>query len=224
MKHFDYISKHNSQVREAYQEINQMLIELHKIVRQFTFQTEVIGSYKRNMITFDKRSNIGFDFDFNIILNENALDYKPKQIKESIMMEAFKKLALKYGFDKVENSTRVITLKKINKKKSDIIYSCDFAIVNNYEDDEGYDCQEYIHFNKKLNRYAWCEQSYGFYMLPEKVQWLKSGDDGSEIWNELREEYIIKKNKNEDKYCHSRQIFAMVVNEMCQKYGYYEED
>lgn len=222
MHNFTYISKRDKRVKEAYREIIMLINEIHKEVKEFIFQTEVVGSYKRNMITYDKKSNIGFDFDFNIILNENALDYKPKMIKERLI-QAFNKKANKYGFDTVENSTRVITLKKIDRKKSKIIYSCDFAIVYDYIDENDFECQEYIRFNKKSNTYQWCEQSEGFFMLPEKIEWLKNNDNPEEIWQELRTLYIEKKNKNDNPDIHSRQILAIVVHEMCQIYGYYSE-
>ena len=209
MYNFVYISKHDPKVKAAYKEINQMLSELHKIVKKkFTFRTEVIGSYKRNMITYDIKSNIGFDFDFNIIVNPNAYNHSAKEIKEVILLEAFKTLAQKYHFDKVENSTRVITLKKIDKKKSKILYSCDFAIVN-----------------KQANNYQWCKQSEGFFNYEEKCNWLIDDEDDQSLRNTLRDElrslYLEKKNKNTNPNLHSRQLLAQTVHEMCQYYGYY---
>ena len=119
------------------------------------------------------------------------------------------------GYSYAEDSTRVITIKKINHLYSCVEHSCDFAIVNNYTD-KGCSRQEYIHFNKKINQYYWCQQSKGYYKLPEKIQWLKINN----YWNELRDYYIYKKNINSDKNIHSRTLFAIAVQEICQKYGY----
>lgn len=223
MKHFEYISKHDDRVKLAYKKINAMLNELHKRIKSFTFTTEIIGSYKRNLITYDIKSNIGFDFDYNIVLNQNADKYSPKKIKESIFMVQFKELANKYGFDKIENSTRVITLKKVNKEESKITYSCDFAIVRNYEDDNKNKYQEYIRFNKNTNRYLWYEQSYGVYDLPKRIDWIKH-ENNSRVWDELKNKYLHKKNINNDTKLHSRQILSMAVNDICNKYGYNEVD
>lgn len=228
MYNFVYISKNNQKVRSAFQEINEMLNELHKMIKkQFTFQTEVIGSYRRNMITYDEKSNIGFDFDFNIIVNNNAHKYSAKQIKEVILLETFKKLAPNYGFDKIENSTRVITLKKINKKKSKIIYSCDFAIVDNYTDEDGNNNQDYIRFNKKSNTYQWLPQTDGFFNFTDKFDWLLNNEGDTPemrdtLKKELRDLYLEKKNNNNDKNLHSRHLLAQAVHEMCQYYGYYQ--
>ena len=221
MKHFEYISKHDDRVKLAYKNINAMLNELHKRIKSFTFTTEIVGSYKKNLITYDRKSNIGFDFDYNIVLNQNADKYSPKKIKESIFMVQFKELANKYGFDKIENSTRVITLKKVNKEESKITYSCDFAIVRNYEDDNKNKYQEYIRFNKNTNRYLWYEQSYGVYDLPKRIDWIKH-ENNSRVWDELKNKYLHK--KNNDTKLHSRQILSMAVNDICNKYGYNEVD
>ena len=79
---------------------------------------------------------------------------------------------------------------------------------DDYEDDDGYDCQEYIHYNKKQNTYSWSEQSQGFYMLPERFQWIK--DNG--LKGALYTLYIRRKNNNDDPNKHSRSLFAEAVN------------
>ena len=132
-----------------------------------------------------------------------------------ILIDALNRVAIKYGYSYAEDSTRVIAIKKINHFYSYVEHSCDFAIVNNYTY-EGCSRQEYIHFNKKANKYYWCQQSKGYYKLPEKIKWLKINN----YWNELREYYIYKKNINSDKNIHSRTLFAIAVQEICRKYGY----
>lgn len=177
----------------------------------------MVGSYKRNMITYDAKSNVGFDFDFNIEVN-NDDKYTPKQLK-NMLQNAIGTVCVKYGYDFPEASTRVLTIKMKNRKKSCIIHSCDFAIVNNYIDDEGYKSQKYIHYNKAHNSYIWCEQPEGYYMLTDKVDWIKKNG-----WqNDMRNLYIEKKNKNNDPNVHSRTIFAVTVHEICQKFGFYKD-
>ncbi len=98
------------------------------------------------------------------------------------------------------------------------MHSCDFAIVNNYVDDNGNECQEYIHFNKKQKNYSWHEQQQGFYLLDEKMEWIK--DCG--YWQDVRDLYLYKKNHNNNSYKYSRSIYAETVHEICQRYGYYD--
>ena len=209
MKHdFKFISKHSPQVKSAYSDLMEILSLVHDDLRkQYTFQHEPVGSYSRNMITYDAKSNIGFDFDINIYPNDEENCFTAKQIK-LLFKQSLDKFAHRYGYDFAEDSTRVLTIKVKDRKNSRILHSVDFAFVNDYEDDDGYDCQEYIHYNKKQNAYSWSEQSQGFYMLPERFQWIK----GNGLKDELDALYIRKKNNNDDPNKHSRSLFAEAVN------------
>ena len=57
-------------------------------------------------------------------------------------------------------------------------------------------------------------------MLPDKIDWIKEND----LWDVMRKLYIEKKNGNNDPNLHSRTIFAVTVYEICQKFGFYEEE
>lgn len=214
MKHdYRFISKKSSDVRKANADLQDILNQVHRIMREnFTFQHKIVGSYSRNMITRDFKSNVGYDFDVNIYPHDNNNDYSPKKIK-LLFKEALDKVARNYGFDYAEDSTRVLTIKFKDRKNSRILHSVDFAFVNDYVDDEGNECQEYIHFDKKQKEYTWNEQSYGFYMLPEKIDWLKENG----LWGEVRTIYIYKKNYNDNPHKHSRSLFAEAVNETYNK-------
>lgn len=215
---FQYISKYNIKVVSAYKNLTKLLGNVQNEVRdKFTFQYKIVGSYSRNMITYDFKSNIGFDLDVNIYPNDDFDKYSPQEIKATLI-KAFRKYLKKYNYSKLKNSTRVITIKINDVENSKIIHSIDFAIVNDYEDEEGYQCQEYIRFNKKHNSYTWEEQDDGFYMLDDKIEWIKYED----LWQELREMYLKRKNSNNDIHKKSRSLFAESVNNICNEYGYFE--
>lgn len=210
MHDFKYVTK--NEAKPVKEELYQILHKVQDIVRDdFTFSFTPVGSSKRNMITFDTKSNIGFDFDFNIEVNDDDQRFNPKKIR-TILRNAIDRVAPRYGYKYCEDSTRVLTIKKVNTFSSRIIHSCDFAIVYNCKDGR----QQYIHFNKRNNQYEWYYQGKGFVDLDEKIEWLKK----KKLWGELRAYYIIKKNKNDDTDKHSRSIFAESVNEMCMKNGY----
>lgn len=215
---FQYISKHNEKVSSAYNNLIRILKNIQNEVRdKFTFEYRIVGSYSRNMITYDTKSNIGFDLDVNIYPNVDSYEYSPQEIKVTLI-KAFRKYLKKYNYSKLENSTRVITIKVNDTKNSKIIHSIDFAIVHDYEDEEGYQCQKFIRFNKKHNSYTWEEQDDGFYMLVDKIEWIKDED----LWQELREMYLKRKNSNNDINKKSRSLFAESVNNICNEYGYFE--
>ena len=110
-------------------------------------------------------------------------------------------------YDYAEDSKRVLTIKVKDRKNSKILHSCDFAVANDYTDNQGNYHQKFIYFNKKQNTYEWQEQPEGFYMLDEKIGWIKEND----LWQEVRDSYIERKNSNNNPNKKSRSIFAETV-------------
>ena len=195
MHDFRYVTK--KQAQPIKDELYQILYMVQDLVRDnFTFSFTPIGSSSRNMITCDAKSNIGFDFDINIEVNDDNEDFEPKEIR-TIIRTAIDRVAPRYGYKNCEDSTRVLTIKKVDTSHSRIIHSCDFAIVYN-------------------NYYFWEYQGKGFVGLEKKMDWLKREN----LWGELQDYYIYKKNCNDNPDKHSRSIFAESINEMCQKNGY----
>lgn len=213
MHDFRYVSKKEAQPIKD--ELYQILYEVQNLVRdKFTFSFTPIGSSSRNMITYDAKSNIGFDFDINIEVNDDDENFEPKEIRTTIR-NAIDRVAPRYGYKYCEDSTRVLTIKKVNTFTSRIIHSCDFAIVYNCTGGR----QQYIRFNKDNNNYSWEYQGKGFGDLDNKIDWLKK----KKLWKKLQDYYIEKKNSNENPDKHSRSIFAESINEMCQKNGYHKK-
>ena len=65
MRNFEYVPK------EEWKPTRDELLEIiHKLQIEvwdyFSFQYQFVGSSKQNMITRDRNSNIGYDFDVNI--------------------------------------------------------------------------------------------------------------------------------------------------------------
>lgn len=210
MHDFQYVTKNELKP------IKRRVIELIRLVQneirsQFTFQFQFVGSEPRNMVTYDSKSNIGFDFDINIMVNDDEEEYSPEEIKH-ILMRGFDKFVGKYNYDYCEDSTRVFTIKLKDTVNSKILHSCDFAIVKNYDDSQ----QKYIRFNKTNNYYSWEEQSEGFYELPSKIEFCKDND----LWKFVRTLYLQKKNHNIDSNKKSRSILAETIHEICQQNGY----
>ena len=105
MKHdFKFISKHSPRVKSAYSDLMEILSLVHDDLRkQYTFQHKPVGSYSRNMITYEAKSNIGFDFDINIYPNDiypndEENRFTAKQIK-LLFKQSLDKFAHRYGYD-----------------------------------------------------------------------------------------------------------------------------
>lgn len=207
MHDFVYVTK--ASARPVRDELIQIIHQVQDIVRPyFTFQFKPVGSSSMNMITFDRKSNIGFDFDFDLEINDDDENYSPDEIRH-IMKNAIDQVAPKYGYKHCEDSTRVLTIKKVNTFTSTIEHSCDFALIHNCGDGR----QQYIRFNKKNGNYTREFQGQGFKNLNNKIAWLKH----NKLWGELQNYYIYKKNHNNNPYKHSRSILAESINEMYQK-------
>ena len=160
MYNFKYVTK--AEARKVRENLEKLVHEVQDEVRDnFTFRYYFIGSSARNMITYDPTTNIGFDFDVNLEVNDNAGQYSAKKVRQTLE-HAFQKVYRKYGYTHFENSKRVFTIKGYNMNSEKVEHSCDVAIVNNFIDEEGIAGQEYIALDKKSNSYSWQQQSKGF--------------------------------------------------------------
>jgi len=182
---------------------------------EFPFDKQFIGSSERNMITYDRKGNTGFDFDVNIIPQKIKGSDTPAHLR-TVIFNAVQKYYRLYGFNTIENSKSVITVKKVDKKNCRILYGCDFAVVRDTKKGR----QQNIILNKKNNKssYVWEDRGDYFAGLSEREKFLI--DSKKSYWNELRIYYIDKKNYNDDDNKHSRSIYAEAVKEICDKYGY----
>ena len=217
MQNYEYVPKEKWQpVRD---ELYEIIHKLQDEVREyFAFQYHFVGSIKRNMITQDRNSNTGFDFDVNIEVNDPDEDYSAEEIR-NILRNGLDRVTNPYGrsifgYDYTEDSTRVLTIKVKDKANSRILHSCDFCVVNECEDGR----QQYIRYNKKQHSYSWEYQPKGYYELPEKIEWIKKNG----LWQQVIDVYLVKKNMNTDKNKKSRSIFAETVHQICQQNGYFQ--
>ena len=97
MHDFRYVSKKEAAPVKA--ELLEIIHEVQDIVRDdFTFQYTFIGSSSRNMITEDIKSNIGYDFDVNLEVNDDEENFSAEQIKLKLK-QAFDSVAWRYGYD-----------------------------------------------------------------------------------------------------------------------------
>lgn len=214
MNHFEYVSKSKYMPvkKELIKIINQVQDELRE---QFTFDYKFIGSSSRNMITYDPKTNKGYDFDINIEVNDFDEYYSAKELKEILINTFNQVIKLTYPYASCQNNTRVFTIKVYEEnpcciniialRSPKIEYSCDFAIVNTINDYQ----LEYIRFNKNTHEYSWQMQCKG-YLLSKKEAYIKK----NKLTNELRKIYLDKKNFNTNPNKKSRALYAEAVNEL----------
>ena len=57
-----------------------------------TFRFDFVGSDRRNMVTYAPQTNIGYDFDINLEVNDDDCNYTPEKIKFKIIQALNKSL------------------------------------------------------------------------------------------------------------------------------------
>ena len=211
MEHdFQYVTK--AEARESRDELETIIHRVQYEVREkFTFSFWYIGSSSRNMITFDSKTNVGYDFDINVDVNDEGEEYSAEEIRR-IFRKALDAVARQYGYDYCEDSTRVLTVKKKDYWRSRIICSFDIAIV--YRCDDGR--QQFIRYNKNQGSYTWAYQPQPDAVLRKKEVWLKKHG----CWQEVKDHYIDKKNNNTDLDKHSRSLYAETISDVCNWHRY----
>ena len=193
-------------------QLMELIYQVQDEVRDcFTFKVSFVGSSntKRNLITRNRKSNKGFDFDVNLHVNDDEEKFTAKEIRDKIR-EALNKYGWKYGYGYCEDETRVLTIKNKNIYTCSVNYSCDFAIVYDLKDGR----QQYIHHNKVQRTYSWKFLPTSEYELNERMEQIKKWGK----WQELRDLYINKKNSNTVDTKKSRSILAETVNDIYVNY------
>lgn len=180
--------------------------------KKWVFNESLVGSTKRNLVLV---GNEGFDMDYQLrfdrIPDKYLKDAKAmKELFRNYLNKAKKELGI--ALTDCEDSTHVLTMKKIVNTKVD--YSYDIAILRLNE------CGQYVILkNEKQGR----QDDYHYVPLPdcgdfnERYKKVKT----QEAWALLRDKYKVKKGKyqyiNQDDRPASFSLLGQAVNEVIQK-------
>lgn len=206
---FEYVTK--AEYKPVKQELEKIIAQVQTVMRkkyETTFQFSLIGSGKRHLVTRIVGGNGGYDFDYNLIISapKSGYHYKADVVKQQFM-DAFRTVLKNTKYKDPQDSTSAITIKVVDKQKSRIEHSCDFAIIY-------YDC------NRSENGYYYLkhdkrQESYDFIFrnlsrdVDAKVDEILEYNNG---WNAIREEYLKLKNANRDNNKHSFSLYLEAVN------------
>lgn len=188
---FEYVPK--SEYQSFKLEVDGILKSIQRELREnkiLTFQFNLIGSAKRKLITRVKNGNQGFDLDYNIVI-QKVFDEDYEDAK--LLKQTFIKLIDKYfdnSYEYAEDSTSVITVKKLNSSRNKILHSVDFALVNYYEDDDGRERQKYVRFDKKSHNYSWALRK-----VATDHRYVEDLIKENALWKDFKDLYLENKNK-----------------------------
>ncbi len=210
---YEYVPRSEyTPVREKLEEI---ILEIQEKMRpEYTFQFVLIGSGSKKLITREKKSNTGFDFDYNFVLKKINPNFDGAQTIREKFFEVIKDIASNHGY-KSEDSKTAITIKFVDYKNHKIFHSCDIGIVREYQDEYDDFGQEIIIRDKNSDkpRYIWNKRPQSINHL-EKLRNIETAG----LWNELRDDYLELKNKNKDPDKKSYQLFIEAVHNLYNKY------
>ena len=151
-----------------------------------TFTFNLVGSAKRNLVI--RHHNKGFDCDYQIYIMKNKQNLSSKEIKLKFisLIDEFKS----EEFEKCEDKTRSIKLKKIDSNESKIKFSYDIVIMRN--DANGTKIIEKINDDNNRYQFVLLEDYSNHNEYYKKIK-------GYKMWNELRKLYYEQKIKQKDK-------------------------
>ncbi len=229
---FEYVMP--KEVAQARKEIEQVILKVQDYLREnniLTFQYNLVGSAgKRHLVTSVIDGNKSFDLDYNLSIQQLNDDYSNAKKIKTLFMQLFDKFKPNY-FSHPENSTSVFTIKKIDQKTKTILYSFDFAIVNYFEqeieypeyDDERDDPSEQFYIEER-QEYIRCDKlngkesySWALRKIATEHKYVESQIKNRDLWNELRDLYLEKKNNNY-KGKKSKDLYYEALNDIWQKH------
>lgn len=192
---FEYVP--NGEYQPFKLEVDEILRKVQSFLREnkiLTFQFNLIWSTGRKFITRVKNGNKGFDLDYNIVI-QKIFDEKYENPK--LLKETFIKLfndCFDNSYDYAEDSTSVITVKKLNANRNKILHSVDFAIVSYYEDEDGKERREYVRFDKNTNTYSWALRK-----VATDHRYVEDLIKENNLWQDVKDLYLENKNKETEK-------------------------
>jgi len=209
---YEYVTK--AELQPAKEQIEKIITDLHTSLRKekVTFEVKLIGSGGKNLVTKVVGGNNGYDFDYNFVIQKDA-ELSPKDLR-LLFVRKLGEIISNTNYSDVSNGKQSFTIKVVDKKKKQIIHGCDFAIVNEYIDDQNNFRQEIL-VQYANNLYHWEDKPISK-NYSTKVSNLKANG----LWNEVREEYLKIKNNNRDGNKKSYTMYYEAVNNVYSRYNW----
>lgn len=208
---FEFVPK--PELTPARAQIEDIIKALQVALRDYnlTFEFKLVGSAGKKLVTRVVNGNTGFDFDYNFdIQKDGGLSAKDTRVTFKNVLESLLANTL---YKTVSAGKQSMSIKFVDHENSRIVHSCDFAIVNDYEDESGDFYQEILLWIREDNSYIWNKRPFAK-NYADKLSNLKSNG----LWQELKDEYLKIKNNNQDKEKKSFSMFFEAINNVYNRY------
>lgn len=207
---YEYVSR--AELKDSKEQAEKIIRDLQSRLRveSVTFDVKLIGSGGKNLVTKVVGGNTGFDFDYNFIIQKDN-NFSPKELR-LLFVHKIEELISNTRYSKVSNGKQSFSIQVVDKKKSQIIHGCDFAIVKEYIDDNNNFKQEIL-VQYANNLYHWEDRPISKNNTV-KVSNLRANG----LWKEVRDEYLKIKNNNRDENKKSYAMYYEAVNNVYDRY------
>lgn len=215
MYHYIQDKEFLKRLRGACGDIVNQLVQSINNDSVMTVKACLVGSGAKNLITQNEDEAIDLDYNLCIVSAKSISMLDSRAIKEYIRKQ-FNKVLSSNGWGDCQDSTSAFTTeKRVFKKGNQTAFKIDIAITCKYLNN----WQRLIHQKTglvSLDGYYWNEvQKPG--RLEEKVRALKDEN----LWDEVRDIYLEKKNFYLCKNDHNHPSFIVYVETVNQIYNKY---
>ncbi len=215
MYHYIQDKEFLKRLRGACGDIVNQLVQSINNDSVMTVKAFLVGSGAKNLITQNENEAIDLDYNLCIVSTKSINILDGHEIKEYVRKQ-FNKVLNANGWGDCHDSTSVFTTEeRVFKKGNQTAFKIDIAITCKYHNNS----QRLIHQKTGiviLDGYYWNEvQNPGW--LEEKVRALKSEN----LWGEMRDTYLEKKNLYLRRNDHNHPSFIVYVETVNQVYNKY---
>jgi hypothetical protein len=208
---FEFVPK--SELNPVKIQVEEIINLLQDAMREFgvTFTFKLVGSGGKHLVTRVVNGNTGFDFDYNLgIQKDGDLSGRELRLKVKSQLES---ILSGTGYSAVSPGKQSMTFKFVDHENRRVIHSCDFAVVNDYEDENGDSIQEILIWQRENDTYIWNKRPFAK-NYSDKLSNLKANG----LWQEVKDEYLKIKNSNQDKEKKSFSLFFEAINNVYNRY------
>lgn len=189
--------------------------------QDLVFHREIVGSFRRGVVSRVHNGNKGFDIDINLVIDYpgDGMKYIGKEI-HTLYLNGIRQAVKGSPFSDPEESSSVFTLKCKDRSNSRIKYGVDLAVIY-YEPDS---TMSFLQYHKSNGGFGFQKRD-----MPGDLEDMKDvivkyygGDDI------IVEQYIHNKNSNYNENKHSFIIYVETIcnlyNQICNRFQSYDYD
>lgn len=177
------------------------------VKEKYTYRYHFVGNEPRCIITRNLAKGIGDQYDIQIVVNDDEEYFTAKGIC-NIFLSAFSLFCPKYDIIICTDNEYIIKATIKNKRVDNLLLTVNIALTKEIKG------KTFI-LKYKDDLYYWEEKELISNEIMIKEKWCKELN----YWNELRESFLLERNKEENFDVESRVLYEKVLNDLYKTKG-----